>query len=179
MVEQTGTHMFHSGGPWCCAHCPHTLGNHFLLMWARLSRELAHVSSIRPIDKPAYVGPAPFLAGVGRRYRCARDACAVRGKNCQPRDSFAAAPGRAHGCGIRALSKRPRARHELDTRHALYFPAEHARWAAQIALCFGAPGHLAAQPVSATAIARLAGRALARQLWTCLLYTSPSPRDRG
>ena len=30
MVEQTGTHMFHSGGPWCCAHCPHTLGSpHF------------------------------------------------------------------------------------------------------------------------------------------------------
>ena len=55
MVEQTSTHMFHSGGPWCCAHCPHTLGNHFLLMWARLSRELAHVSSIRPIDKPVYV----------------------------------------------------------------------------------------------------------------------------
>ena len=46
-------------------------------------------------------------------YRCARDACAVRGKNCQPCDSFAAAPGCAHGCGIHALSKRPRARHEL------------------------------------------------------------------
>ena len=61
--------------------------------------------------------PAAYLAGVGRRYRCAWDACAVRGKNCQPCDSFAAAPGRAHGCGIRALSKRPRARHELDTRN--------------------------------------------------------------
>ena len=60
---------------------------------------------------------APYLAGVGRRYRCAWDACAVRGKNCQPCDSFAAAPGRAHGCGMRALSKRPRARHELDTRN--------------------------------------------------------------
>mmetsp|Transcript_2021 Transcript_2021/g.6599 ORF Transcript_2021/g.6599 Transcript_2021/m.6599 type:complete len:245 (+) Transcript_2021:330-1064(+) len=59
------------------------------------------------------VCPAPFPAGVGRRYRFARDACAARGKNCQPCDSFAAAPGRAHGCGIHALSKRPRARHEL------------------------------------------------------------------
>ena len=33
-------------GPCYCAHCSHTLGNHFLLMWARLSRGLAHISSV-------------------------------------------------------------------------------------------------------------------------------------
>ena len=32
-------------GPCYCAHCSHMLGNHFLLMWARLSRGLAHISS--------------------------------------------------------------------------------------------------------------------------------------
>ena len=36
MVEQTGTHIIHSGGPWCCAHCPHTLGSpHF----AKITRD--------------------------------------------------------------------------------------------------------------------------------------------
>ena len=41
-------------GPCYCAHCSHMLGNHFLLMWARLSRGLAHISSVAAcIQTPA------------------------------------------------------------------------------------------------------------------------------